>query len=108
MTIRAYSRAARKAQIIATLAIRIQSGKTPEATMYTIARALDMRPSTHLMKILYEMLEDCEVECKISPHRKLFNKRVWSLPAGSYSIPKSLTREIKLSRAGVTYERILL
>lgn len=108
MGYRAYSRAERKVQIVATLAIMVQHGKSPTATMYQIAKRLDIRPSTHLLKILAEMVAAGDLAVAQAYHRPNRNKGLYTLPDGSYSLPRSHRREIKLSRAGVTYKRLLI
>jgi hypothetical protein len=108
MGYRAYSRAERKVQIVATLAIQLQHRKKPEMTMYEIAKSLDIRPSTHLIKILKEMVVSGELQVDTKQHRPQVMKWVFKLPEGTYSMPRTQTREIRLSRAGVTYERLLI
>lgn len=108
MSYRAYSRAERKVQIVAAMAIMVQHGKSPDATMYQIAKKLDVRPSTHLLGILAEMVASGDLSVRYVQHRPNRTKGIYSLPEGSYSIPKTQQREIKLSRAGVTYERMLI
>jgi hypothetical protein len=108
MGYRAYSRVERKVQIVAVLANMVQHGKSPVATMYQIAKKLDIRPSTHLLGILAEMVATGDLAVEWAYHRPNRTKRLYALPDGSYSIPRSQRREIKLSRAGVTYERLLV
>lgn len=108
MGYRSYSRAERKVQIIASLAIMVQHGKPPVATMYQLAKKLDIRPSGHLLKILAEMVATGDLTVEMKDHRKNSIKGVYRLPEGSYTVPKTQRREIKLSRAGMTYERLLI
>ena len=108
MGYRAYSRAERKVQIVASLAIMVQHGKSPSATMYQIAKKIDVRPSGHLLKILAEMVASCDLSVAYKDHRPNSIKGIYELPEGSYTVPKTHRREIKLSRAGMTYERLLI
>jgi len=108
MSYRAYSRAERKVQIIASLAIMVQNGKTPVATMYQVAKKLDIRPSTHLLGILSEMVASGDLTVMYVEHRPNSLKGIYGLPEGSYTVPKTQRREIKLSRAGMTCERLLI
>jgi hypothetical protein len=108
MGYRAYSRAERKVQIVASLAINVQHGKSPVLTMYGIAKRLDIRPSTHLLKILAEMVNSGDLTVLYVEHRPNSIKGLYRLPEGSYTLPKTQRREIKLSRAGLTYERLLI
>jgi len=98
--IRAYSRAERKNQIILTLAIRAEHGGKPQATMYQIAKSLDMRPSTHLQKILMEMLTEHLLTVETAPHRPNKDKRLWKLPNGQYQLPLAVVREIPITQNG--------
>lgn len=98
--IRAYSRGERKEQIIATLAIKMQSGLGSGATMYQIAKSLDMRPSTHLQKILEEMWQDEVLTVKTVPHRPNRDKKLWILPKGTYQLPMVTVREIPITVNG--------
>lgn len=58
---RAYSREKRKEQVIGQFGIWHRNGDTEPKTMYRIARALDLIPSTKFTEILLEM----EVEGKL-------------------------------------------
>jgi len=100
MRIKAYSRTERKDQIKAVLAIRIQNGKSPQASMYDIAKSLDMSPSGHLMKILHEMCDSRELECMGRVHRPNMNKTMFALPFGSYELPKKAHRSIPVKVKG--------
>jgi len=101
MGYRSYSREERKVQIIAALAIMVQHGKKPELTMYGIAKKLDMRPSTHLLRILREMVTDGLLNYHTEFHRPNMQKGVWELPLQSYRYPEKIERVIKIMRGGM-------
>jgi len=108
MKIKAYSRAERKEQILNTLLIKVQHGKKPNATMYQIAKSLDMSPSNHLMKILKEMAKDGQLNWYTTDHRPGLKKYVFMLPRGSYTPPKKQDRVIKLAVNGEYQQGLLL
>ena len=60
--IRAYRRSVRKQQIIKQLRIWRQNGYVTQASAYRLAKALDMRSSQHLLEILYEMVDEGDLE----------------------------------------------
>jgi len=58
VSIQNYSRAERKQQVIQTLILRIKRGSGAEITMYKLARALGLKPSTHFTNILNEVVKE--------------------------------------------------
>jgi len=94
-----YSRAERETMIIQTLALKVQKRLKPECTVAGMARSLGLEPSTHLRNIMNAMVEDERLNCEIKPHRKGWEKRVYSLPPGSYQEPRA--RQIALKINGV-------
>lgn len=97
---RAYSRAERKEQIYLALMVRVQRGQPPKMTMYKLAHALDMSPSTHLTKILQEMERDGLIEAVWVKHRPNMKKCVWQLKEGTWAWPEKVQRAINIMRGG--------
>lgn len=97
---RAYSRAERKEQIYMTLMVRVQRGQLPKMTMYAIAKALDMSPSSHLSKILLEMARDGLLQCEWINHRPNMQKCEWTLKEGTWAWPEKTQRAINILRGG--------
>lgn len=64
MSLQNYGRAERKVQVKMTLALRIQRGQGNEITMYQVARALGMKPSMHVTRILAEMCAEKSLTCR--------------------------------------------
>ena len=60
--VRAYRRPMRKQQVIKQLCIWRQNGYATQASAYRLAKALDMRGVANLLSILYEMVEDGDLE----------------------------------------------
>lgn len=77
MQIKRYdSRAGRKLAIYETLYTLGRS-----FTMYEIADLLHMQPSTHLTKILMEMVAEGDLNFRVTSHRPNSNKRIFYLQA---------------------------
>lgn len=81
-----YDRGERKNQIVITLKLRIDKGITDGLTMWQLAKSLDITPSTHLQRILLEMVKENLLEYEVKPHRGETEKRVYRL-FGEY-VPK--------------------
>jgi hypothetical protein len=60
--VRAYRRSARKQQVIKQLRIWHDNGYAKQASSSRLAKALDMRHSQHLLNILYEMVDEGDLE----------------------------------------------
>ena len=108
MKIKAYSRVERKAQIKATLAIRLQHERMPQATMYQLAKSLEMSPSTHLTGILNEMVKAGELQKWSANHRPGVTKYIYGLPLGSYELPVKANRAARLTARGMAQGELLL
>lgn len=74
-----YSRAERKHQIEMVLLMAELNEKKFSLTHYEIAKRLQIRPSTHLMKILGEMVSSGALIVEIADHRKNHWKRLYRL-----------------------------
>lgn len=104
---RAFSRVERETMIITTFAIAIQRGFPNELTMYDIARALDMSPSMHLMRILWDMEKTLKLTVKMVDRRGRYSTWMWSLPEGSYHHPRR-NRTIALNVRGKQVDQLEL
>ena len=81
MSIRNYSRAERKTQVLMTIALSMQRGQGDELTSYRIARALGMKPSMHVTQILAEMVAEKKLVCrKVTGRVGRWDTYVYSLP----------------------------
>lgn len=81
MSLQNYSRAERKTQIVMTIALSIQRGQGDELTSYRIARALGMKPSMHVTRILAEMVAEKKLLCrKVTGRSGRWDTYVYSLP----------------------------
>lgn len=98
---KAYSRAERQTMIIQTLAIDVQHGREPRCTVASMARRLGLEPSTHLRKIMNEMVEDGRLNAVSQPHRPNRDKWVYLLPRGSYQEPRKRAIALKLNGKSV-------
>jgi len=61
-TVRAYRRSARKQQIIKQLRIWHDNGYAKQASAYRLAKALDMRGIANVLNILYEMVDEGDLQ----------------------------------------------
>ena len=98
---KAYSRAERQTMIIQTLAIDVQHGRPPRCTVASMARRLGLEPSTHLRKIMGEMVEQGRLWAVSVYHRENRDKVIYSLPPGSYKEPRGRTVSLKLNGRNV-------
>lgn len=72
MSLKNYSRAERRSQIVTTLLLRIQRGQGDEMTMYQMAHALGMKPSGHLANIMADCVVSGKLKC-----RRIANPGKW-------------------------------
>jgi len=89
-----YNREDRKDQIVLALISLMDEGKQPEATAYKIAHLIDMACSSHLYSILSDMCAEGRLNVRDEKKGQYMEKSVYSLPSGSYSMPK---REIVIN-----------
>lgn len=81
MSIQNYSRADRKLQVVMTIALSVQRGNGSELTSYRIARALGMKPSMHVTRILAEMVSEGKLTCrKVTNRVGRWDTYVYALP----------------------------
>jgi hypothetical protein len=73
------SRVGRKQEIISIFGYWLREQKST-ATLYEIADAIQMRPSTHLRNILAEMCEANDLHSYLRRHRPNIEKRIYHLP----------------------------
>ena len=94
---KAYSRAERQSMILDEFYKKVDKGQTPEFTVYQLAKVLDMTPSPHLRKILWELVHEGSLDSRTEHHRPNAYRTVFFLPLGQYSFPKQTERMIKLN-----------
>jgi len=98
--VRAYRRSARKQQIIKQLQIWHQNGYATEATSYKLAKALDMRPSTKLLEILYEMVDEGDLKMEYREKNGRFPGHVFLLVESRIITKKFSRRHISVRSRG--------
>ena len=98
MKTKAFSREEREAMIVTWFAIRIQKGNEKFATMNEIARGLDMRPSSHLLRILYGMCDNNKLTARRIDKPGRWTGNSFMLKPGTYQPPQA--RQIKLNIRG--------
>lgn len=102
-----FSRAGRKEQIKTLFNDQIRRGYPNELTPYGIARLLEISPSTHLNKILAEMVNDEVLTVKSSSRFGRWDGRVFSLSKGHIDRPKRV-RSMRLNLRGKVQEQLEL
>ena len=98
--VRAYRRSARKQQIIKQLQIWHENGYATEATSYKLAKALDMRPSTKLLEILYEMVDEGDLKMEYREKNGRFPGHVFLLASSRLITKKYSHRHIRINKRG--------
>lgn len=98
MKVKALSRADRKQQIVNTLLIQLQHDLPPTATVYEMAKSLNLSPSSHLRKIMIEMVAEGRLTAHKTEHRPGVFKVLFGLAEGEYTAPKK--RQIALKIGG--------
>lgn len=101
MSLQNYSRAERKWQVKQAIAISIQRGNGTELTSYRIARALGMKPSMHVTRILAEMVAEGQLACrKVTGRSGRWDTYVYSWPEyEKFNAPQN-KREIAIKSKG--------
>lgn len=101
MSLQNYGRAERKTQIKMTIALSIQRGNGDELTSYRIARALGMKPSMHVTRILAEMVASGELNCRVATKRSgRWDTYLYSLPKGEADKESPKKREVVIKANG--------
>lgn len=102
MSLQNYSRGERKVQVRMTLLLRAKRGNGDEMTMYQVARALGMKPSQHVSRILAEMVAEGQLVCRqVSGRPGRWNTFYYGLPDGIKSAVVHFTRSIAVRAKGV-------
>lgn len=81
------SGALRKVQIASAFEQMWRIGQVSNLTMYDVAKYIGMKPSTHLMKMLMEMVENGTLGFTVAPHRSNRDKRLFYLCEREFSYP---------------------
>lgn len=95
---RSFSREHQKLRIIAMFAIEIQHGRTEHLTVNQIARKLDMARSSHLTKILLEMVEEGKLTFVLVQSGSKWTGRAYFLKEGTFDYPQP--RQIPINVMG--------
>lgn len=103
---RRYTRDERYIQVETALAIKAQHGEKPEATAYEIARKISMYPGKNVYVILSEMVALGRLTVRDVVHRPNMEKSLYSLPEGSYELPKVKNRAIKINGIEIIQEEL--
>jgi len=99
MKTRSFSREERKVMILTWFAIRIQNGNESYASMNEIARGLNMKPSSHLTKILFDMNNENKIAIRgVSRPGRWFGNEFMLMP-GTYEAPKRRAIPVKVRGA---------
>jgi len=97
MKTRAFTKEERKTMIVTWFAMRIQKGNEDGATMNQIARGLDMKPSSHLSDILWEMVQEKSLDWREVTKPGRWTGREYRLYPGTYDMPKKRTVNLTVS-----------
>lgn len=94
---KAYSRAERQQMILDQFYKLVDSGKSPELTVYQLAKMMDMTPSVHLRNIVWELVHEGTLDSRTAQHRTNTNKTIFFIPPHLYSFPKRYERTIAVN-----------
>ena len=109
MSIQNYSRVERKTQVLMTIALSMQRGQGDELTSYRIARAMGMKPSMHVNRILAEMVRAGGLKCRVVYNRVgRWDTCLYSLPENSIYKPAPKNREVSVKRNGKQVGQLVL
>lgn len=101
MSLQNYSRVERKWQVKQAIAVSIQRGNGNELTSYRIARALGMKPSMHVTRILAEMVAEGQLKCrKVTGRPGRWDTFVYSWPEYEAFNAAPKKREIVIKTKG--------
>lgn len=87
-------------------AIRVGNMNTKHASMNEIASGIDMKPSNHLLKMLYGMCDKGILQCYKEQRSGRWAGFVFMLKAGTYKEPEH--REIPVKVRGVLVHQMEL
>lgn len=100
---RRFDREKRVIMIVKALEQLAAEGKKPEATAYTIGKAIGMNPGGNLYAILSEMVTTGRLTARDVVHRPHVEKTLYALPEGTYELPEKQQSTIVIN--GQVYER---
>lgn len=90
----------RKIQIINWFAFRIQHDNESPASSYEIAKGLGLSPSTHLNKIIAELVEDQALESvPLNRAGRWLSSRGYMLKKGTFQRPPKQKRALVINSA---------
>ena len=99
--IRAYRRSARKQQVIKQLMIWRENGYATEATMYRLAKALNLTPQTTFTSILNEMVDEGALKVEVREQPGRYPTKFYSLGDALIITGKVSRRHIAVKSRGV-------
>lgn len=94
---KAYSREERQSMILDQFYKLVDGGKTPELTVYQLAKMMDITPSTHLRNIVWELVHEGTLDSRTAQHRNNTVKTIFFIPPHLYSFPKRYERAILIN-----------
>jgi hypothetical protein len=94
---KSYSRAERHSMILDKFYSMIDAGKSPELTVYQLAKLMDMTPSPHLRGMLWDLVHEGTLGSRTEHHRKNASKTIFFVPAHLYSFPKRYERTVAIN-----------
>lgn len=94
---KAYSRGERQSQILDKFYSLVDKSQTPELTIYQLAKMMDMTPSPHLRKMVWELVSEGTLDSRTAQHRTNTTKTIFFVPPDQYSFPKKSERMIMLN-----------
>jgi hypothetical protein len=97
----------RKIQIITWFAIRIQHDNDDYASAYEIAGGLGMSPSTHLNKIVKELVGEKRLESATLERSGRWTGRGYRLQRGTFERPQPVQIPIKFHSRGIAQMELL-
>jgi len=97
----------RKIQIITWFAIRIQHDNDSYASSYEIAGGLGMSPSTHLNKIVKELVKEKRLESTVLERSGRWTGRGYRLKRGTFERPQRETIPLKFHTKGIAQMELL-
>jgi hypothetical protein len=104
---KALSKDERKAQIITWFAIRIQHDNDDYASAYQIAGGLEMAPSSHLNRIINELVNERKLESATLERAGRWTGKGYRLQRGTFQRPKRQQIALKFHTKGVSQMELL-
>lgn len=91
---KAYSREDRQSMILDQFYKLVDGGKSPELTVYQLAKMMDITPSQHLRNLVWDLVHEGTLDSRTAQHREGISKTIFFIPEHLYSFPKRYERAI--------------